>query len=161
MEKQSLWEFAQARWHLLSLRQALLRFQNEFQQPACLLLALMWLAANGRQPSAALVKALCDETAGWERERLLPLRHLLREVDGAAEQAEFRQALLRAQLEGEKVLLARLETLADRLPSTPGRVSLDALILQALPEIGFCEGQTQLLATLVRAWEEHQKPGDD
>ena len=157
---ESLWQFAQGLWHRPSLRQAVMRFQQEFQQPACLLLALAWLAAKGLAPTAQLVKALRDESERWEREQMAPLRRLVRETRAEADQADWYQALLRAQLEGEKLLLARLQALIEAQPLASKPVSLDGLILQALPEIGFCEGQTQLLAELVTAWNDY-KPGND
>lgn len=158
---ESIWQFAQGLWHQLRLRQALMRFQGEFQQPACLLLALMWLVAHELAPTAALLRALRDEAEQWEREKMAPLRRLVRDTRAEPDQADWHQALLRAQLEGEKVLLARLQGLIEAQLLASKSVSLDGLVLQALPEIGFCEGQTQLLAELVEAWSARHRPGSD
>lgn len=157
---EGLWQFAQRLWHRQPLRQAVMRFQGEFQQPACLLLVLAWLAAREWAPTMELVKALRDESEKWESEQMAPLRRLVRETRAEPDQADWHQALLRAQLEGEKVLLARLQALVEAQPLASKPVSLDGLILLALPEIGFCEGQTQLLAELVAAWNDY-RPGND
>lgn len=159
VEASTLWAFAQGLWYERPLRQALWRFQQEFQQPACLLLALAWLAATHKAPAATLIAALRTEAEQWERERMAALRQLVRATAGDAEQASWHQALLRAQLEGEKLLLARLQALIEAQPLPYKPVALDTLVLQALPEIGFCEGQSQLLAELVAEWQRVSEAG--
>lgn len=159
MAEARLWEFAQGLWHRLALRQALLRFQQEFQQPACLLLALMWLAAQKLRPTPELIASLRHTAEAWEQEQMAPLRRLVSSSAQDVSQADWHKTLLRAQLEGEKLLLLRLQSLIEAEELPVGEVSLDALVLQALPEIGFCEGQTQLLAELVAAWQALSQAG--
>jgi uncharacterized protein (TIGR02444 family) len=151
----TLWEFARKLWNELPLRQAMMRFQRDYQQSACLLVALCWLVANQRLPDAALLAALREQAAGWEQ-TLAPLRRLLQQCAAEADEQVWHQALMAAQLEGEKVLLARLQQLVMAADPPVGVSTLDEQVLRTLPEIGFCEGQTQLLAELVSAWSNRQ-----
>lgn len=158
MTTTTLWDFAKALWDVIPVRRAVFRFQAEFQQSACLLIALCWLAAIGRACTPGQSAALRELADVWER-RLAPLRRLVQETAAASGQTDWHRALLRAQLEGEKSLLHQLQTTMEEWPTSASAAqsaTLDALVLQTLPEIGFCEGQTQLLAELVLAWQRHQ-----
>lgn len=155
MDSISLMKFAANSLEFGSVRRALETFRDDYQQPQELLLTLGWLVAIGRAPTPVTIEALYAVAQQWDQQRQAPLRRLLNASIATGDDAgagEQRQAL--AQL--SERLFEQLEKLA--LSNTPLETQvvppmLGDVLLRAMPKIGFCQGQSELLDRLVDRWE--------
>lgn len=155
MDSISLTQFAANSLEFGSVRRALEAFRDDYQQPQELLLTLGWLVAIGRAPTPVTIETLYAIAQQWDQQHQAPLRRLLKasiaaDDDGRA--GEQRQAL--AQL--SECLLEQLQELAISNAPLDTQVAPPALgdvLLRALPKIGFCQGQSELLDRLVDRWE--------
>ena len=86
----------------------------------CLLLAAAWLGSTGVAFAASRMSALESTARGWREEVVVPLRSLRQRWRESAKQdaelAPLRERLKQLELEAEKVLLGRLETVAEDWP---------------------------------------------
>ena len=113
--EQPLWEFALALYGRPGVEAACLHLQDEGGVDVCELLWRCWLLRHGARPSPELEEAL-PTALSWQREVTAPLRALRRrlktEAASADGVAELRDTLKRTELQAEREMLGRLETLA-------------------------------------------------
>lgn len=155
MDGVSLAKFAANSLEFASVRRTLEKLHDDYQQPQELLLVLGWLVARGRAPAQTTINALYGVAQRWDEQRCAPLRRRLQEsLDAGAHEAcsQLREAL--AVCQGR--LLEQLETLALRenfLEESAPSLTLEEVLLRAMPKISFCQGQSELLDLLVDRWE--------
>ncbi|WP_207885771.1 TIGR02444 family protein [Pseudomonas sp. 30_B] len=86
----------------------------------CLLLASTWLGSTGVAFSPARISALESAARNWRDQVIVPLRSLRQQWREAAQQdaalAGLRERLKQLELDAEKVLLERLESVAKDWP---------------------------------------------
>ncbi|MDH1009122.1 TIGR02444 family protein [Pseudomonas nicosulfuronedens] len=86
----------------------------------CLLLAAAWLGSTGVAFAASRMSELESTARGWREEVVVPLRSLRQRWRESAKQdaelASLRERIKQLELEAEKVLLGRLETVAKDWP---------------------------------------------
>jgi uncharacterized protein (TIGR02444 family) len=86
----------------------------------CLLLASAWLGSAGVAFSPARIDALESTAREWREEVIVPLRSLRQRWRESAKRdlqlAPLRERIKQLELEAEKVLLGRLETVAQDWP---------------------------------------------
>lgn len=82
----------------------------------CLVLAAAWLGSTGVAFAASRMSELESTAQGWREEVIVPLRSLRQRWRETAKQdaelAPLRERIKQLELEAEKVLLGRLETVA-------------------------------------------------
>ncbi|MFI8746124.1 TIGR02444 family protein [Pseudomonas sp. NPDC077186] len=120
---QDLWNFAVRLYARPGVEDACLQLQ-EGGGDVCLLLAGAWLQRRGvpcREPYLKALQALAEP---WQREVVAPLRQLRRDwrttAAADAELATLRERIKTLELEAERLLLQRIETLAQNWPSEDG-----------------------------------------
>ncbi|MCJ1888267.1 TIGR02444 family protein [Pseudomonas sp. LA21] len=86
----------------------------------CLMLASTWLGSTGVAFSPARISALESTARNWRDQVIVPLRSLRQQWREAAQQdaalAGLRERLKQLELDAEKVLLERLESVAKDWP---------------------------------------------
>lgn len=120
---QDLWNFALALYARPAVEQACLQLQ-EAGNDVCLLLTGAWLQQRGVACDANRLTALRELAEPWQRDVVTPLRQVRRDWRAAAAQDAELEAL-RAQVKtlelgAERVLLQRLQGLADNWPGESG-----------------------------------------
>ncbi|MGQ7960445.1 TIGR02444 family protein [Pseudomonas sp. SP16.1] len=117
---QDLWNFAVRLYARPGVEAACLSLQDAGGD-VCLLLAGAWLQRRGvpcREPYIGALLALAEP---WQREIVAPLRQLRRDWRSAAaadgELATLREGIRKLELEAERLLLQRIETLTADWPS--------------------------------------------
>lgn len=117
---QDLWDYALKLYARPGVEAACLQLQ-EGGDDICLLLAGAWLQRRGTPCRDEHVQALRELAEPWQREVVAPLRQMRRAWRTTAAQdlelATLRERLKRLELEAERLLLQRLETLAAGWPS--------------------------------------------
>jgi uncharacterized protein (TIGR02444 family) len=120
---QDLWNFAVRLYARPGVEDACLQLQ-EAGGDVCLLLAGAWLQRRGvpcREPYLEALQALAEP---WQREVVAPLRQLRRDWRKAAtadaELATLRERIKQLELEAERLLLQRIETLVENWPREDG-----------------------------------------
>ncbi|WPP44735.1 TIGR02444 family protein [Pseudomonas sp. AN-1] len=121
--QQSLWDFSVALYARPGVAELCLRLQDERDADVCLLLAALWLERRRVDVAAERVAALRDQAGPWQRTVTLPLRRLRRAWKAPAADdptlAELRRQLAELELQAERLLLERLQALAEDWPATP------------------------------------------
>lgn len=120
---QDLWNFAVRLYARPGVEDACLQLQ-EAGGDVCLLLAGAWLQRRGVPCRAPYLKALQALAEPWQREVVAPLRQLRRDWRTAAaadaELATLRERIKQLELEAERLLLQRIETLVENWPREGG-----------------------------------------
>lgn len=107
-------------------------FERQYQQPVMLLLLIGWLCRQGKHLEAAQMAVVRDKIVADG----LPLR----DGDNPDEPP------------GKAVQALEKLGLSLAVDNQARQQGLDAALLTALPDIGFCEGQSRLLGELVVTW---------
>ncbi len=120
---QDLWNFAFELYARPGVEHACLELQ-EAGCDVCLLLTGAWLQRRGVRCLDERLRALRDVAVPWQREVVSPLRQLRRDWRSAAGQdaamASLREQVKQLELHSERVLLERLQALAEPWPSEAG-----------------------------------------
>lgn len=120
---QDLWNFALELYARAGVEQACLELQ-ETGSDVCLLLTGAWLQRRGVRCLDERLRALQEVAGPWQREVIAPLRQTRRDWRAAAEQdaerAALREQIKKLELQAERVLLGRLQALAEGWPSEAG-----------------------------------------
>ena len=141
----TLWHYALSRWKQPAFEKACLRLQDEAGIPISLLLFGLWLAANQRQPDAAIgrqAEALAEQ---FEARYLRPLRAVRRDVTTDTSMLEFKRQLQQSELEGERVLLSSLGAWFERALPAANTVTAMAWFAVLLAE-RYSQWQAELQA---------------
>ncbi|GLX89925.1 hypothetical protein TU86_13040 [Pseudomonas weihenstephanensis] len=101
----------------------------------CLLLCAAWLEQRGVRCNDARLKQLSDCAEPWQREVVQPLRHLRtqwREASAHDEALDALRGQIKAlELEAERTVLRRLESLTQSWPSDQSQGDCDWLLRMA------------------------------
>lgn len=120
-QSQSLWDFAVALYARPGAAEACLRRQDEEEADVCLLLVALWLEQRGIADSATRAAQLERLARPWQAGVSGALRQLRRAWKSAAaedaELAELRRQVATLELQAERILLERLETLSATWPA--------------------------------------------
>ncbi|WP_277373211.1 TIGR02444 family protein [Pseudomonas sp. AA-38] len=120
---QDLWNFALELYARPGVEQACLQLQ-EAGSDVCLLLTGAWLQKRGVRCLDERLAALRELAGPWQRDVVAPLRQTRHQWRSAArEDAELdalREQLKRLELQAERVLLERLQALAEKWPEEAG-----------------------------------------
>lgn len=120
---QDLWNFAVRLYARPGVEDACLSLQ-EAGGDVCLLLAGAWLQRRGVPCRQTYLEALLALAAPWQREVVTPLcqlrRHWRTSAEADGELASLRERIKQLELEAERLLLQRIETLAENWPSEDG-----------------------------------------
>ncbi|MCY1417625.1 hypothetical protein D3C76_611740 [compost metagenome] len=118
-----LWSFAVALYARPGIEKACLELQSEGAD-VCLLLCGAWLGQRGVTMSAERLAQLQGIAGPWQAEVVKPLRQLRQQwrqgASGDNELATLRKQVKELELEAERRLLARLETLSLQWPADEG-----------------------------------------
>lgn len=121
---QDLWNFALELYARPGVEQACLELQDAGSD-VCLLLTGAWLQQRGVRCLEERLRALTEVAAPWQREVISPLRQTRRHWRTAAgedaELAALREQIKKLELQAERVLLERLQALAESWPGEAGR----------------------------------------
>lgn len=120
---QDLWNFALELYARPGVEQACLHLQ-EAGSDVCLLLAGAWLQQRSVRCHEERLHALMDVADPWQREVIAPLRRTRRDWRTTAQRdtelATLREQIKKLELQAERVLLERLQVLAESWPSEAG-----------------------------------------
>ena len=124
----ALWNFALELYAQPGIEATCLSLQDEHGEDICLLICGAWLERNGVFCTAARLDQLRALSEQWQRQIIAPLRELRRRWKPGAAQDEtlaaLRQRLARLELDAERELLTRLESLCATWPTAaPGQDS--------------------------------------
>ncbi|MGA8320079.1 MAG: TIGR02444 family protein [Xanthobacteraceae bacterium] len=103
------WRFSLKFYRQGGVSEACIDLQDGYGVDVNLLLFLLWLAADGRQVSAADVKTLDDNVRSWRTLTIVPIRDARRKLKGAATLVEpgaqevFRNKVKAVELEAERL----------------------------------------------------------
>ncbi|WP_212629242.1 TIGR02444 family protein [Pseudomonas sp. KB-10] len=113
---QDLWNFALELYARPGVEKACLELQDAGND-VCLLLTGAWLQQRGVRCLDERLLALTAVAGAWQREVISPLRQTRRNWRAAAgedaELAALREQIKKLELQAERVLLERLQTLAE------------------------------------------------
>ena len=116
---QDLWNFALELYARAGVEQACLELQ-EAGGDVCLLLTGAWLQRRGVRCLDERLQALQALAGPWQREVVTPLRQTRRNWRTAATQdaalTALREQIKKVELQAERVLLERLQALAENWP---------------------------------------------
>ncbi|MGB3125838.1 MAG: TIGR02444 family protein [Pseudomonas sp.] len=119
-----LWSFALSTYAHPGVEAACLRLQKQGAD-VCLLLCGAWLEQRGVALTAERVEALEQIAAPWQSQVVEPLRQVRMQWRAMAQQdqdlAGLRERVKALELDAERQLLARLETLAQPWPTQSGQ----------------------------------------
>ncbi len=114
-----VWSYALKLYALPGVEAACLALQEEGAD-VCLMLASVWLGNAGVTFSPSRMSALENPAREWREEVIVPLRSLRQHWRESAKQdaelAPLRERIKQLELEAEKVLLGRLEAVAQDWP---------------------------------------------
>lgn len=117
---QELWNFALRTYAQPGVESACLALQ-EAGCDVCLLLAGAWLERRATPCTHERLQVLREQAQHWQREVIAPLRRTRQqwraEAAGDAQLTSLRERLKALELEAERVLLQRLEALAENWPN--------------------------------------------
>lgn len=120
---QDLWNFALELYAKQGVEQACLELQDAGSD-VCLLLTGAWLQRRGVRCLDERVHAVQELARSWQREVISPLRQTRRDWRTAAgedtELAALREQIKKLELQAERVLLERLQALAENWPREAG-----------------------------------------
>ena len=120
---QDLWNFALELYAKPGVEKACLALQDSGSD-VCLLLTGAWLQRRGVRCLNERLIALRNVAAPWQREVLAPLRQTRSDWRASAAQdaelASLRKEVKRLELEAERVLLERLQSLTENWPDEEG-----------------------------------------
>lgn len=120
---QDLWNFALKLYAKPGVEQACLELQDAGND-VCLLLTGAWLQQRGVRCQEEHLRALREVAAPWQCAVISPLRQTRRNwrtaAAGDSELATLREQIKKLELQAERVLLERLQALAERWPSEAG-----------------------------------------
>ena len=120
---QDLWNFALELYARAGVEQACLELQ-ETGSDVCLLLTGAWLQRRGVRCLDERLQALQQAAAPWQREVIAPLRQVRQDWRANASQdadlAALREQVKKLELQAERVLLDRLQALAENWPNEAG-----------------------------------------
>jgi uncharacterized protein (TIGR02444 family) len=108
------WRFSLRFYRQGGVSEACIDLQDGYGADVNLMLFLLWLAADGRQVSAAEVKTLDDSVRSWRNLTIVPIRDVRRKLKGAATllepgaQEAFRNKVKTVELEAEQLQQAGL-----------------------------------------------------
>lgn len=119
----SLWDFAVELYQHQQIKTLCLELQDKFEVDVCLLLTMVWLAANNKAVDKQAMRELLHIIADWQQQISLPLRSLRMDIGGYldGELANFSpndnstdvdhiyQQLKQVELAAERFALQRLE----------------------------------------------------
>lgn len=148
MSEGQLWRFAVRLWREPQVERACLRLQDEFAVPVAALLVALWAASSGRRPDPALGRSLLASAEQFESELLRPLREVRRRAADDPHGAELKRRVQEAELEGERLLLERLEQQVITLPGQDQPASALTWLMMVVPDVARCEGLQTLLNAL-------------
>lgn len=124
---QPFWAWAVQAYGREGVKAVALDLQDRHGHSIPFLLWVAWMAHQGRSPSAGMLGEGADITRGWEAEVVSPLRQVRRRLRGAGAEG-LRDQVKAAELEAERTLMARLESLA---PAAAGAAGVEAAVLAA------------------------------
>lgn len=117
---QDLWNFALELYARAGVEKACLELQ-EAGNDVCLLLAGAWLQQRGVRCLNERLQALQALASPWQREVIAPLRQVRQDwrtnASQDAELAALREQVKKLELQAERVLLDRLQALAENWPT--------------------------------------------
>jgi uncharacterized protein (TIGR02444 family) len=120
---QDLWNFALELYAKPGVEKACLELQDAGND-VCLLLTGAWLQQRGVRCLDERLRALTAVAGPWQREVISPLRQTRRGWRTAAQEdaelAALREQIKKLELQAERVLLERLQTLAESWPCEAG-----------------------------------------
>ena len=108
-ETTPFWRFSLHYYKQTGVSDACIALQDGCGVDVNLLLFLVWLADNGRQLTAAQVKALDDTVRSWRELTIVPIRDVRRKLKGAvtlvdpARQEAFRDSVKAVELAAERL----------------------------------------------------------
>lgn len=111
------WEAIISHYRVEGVASACLRLQDEYDVDVIVLLACMYAAGHGRDLDESTYEVACRATARVRDGLVRPLRELRRQIagpEGTTRWETLRTAMIAAELEAERGLLAHLEALLDR-----------------------------------------------
>ncbi len=115
-----LWSFALSTYARAGAEDACLRLQEQGAD-VCLLLCGLWLEQRGVAPEPGRLQALRAIAGPWQADVVEPLRRLRKQWRTLAQQdvalGALRERVKALELEAERQLLLRLETLAQAWPT--------------------------------------------
>ena len=118
-----LWSFALSTYARPGVEAACLRLQMQGAD-VCLLLCGAWLEQRGVSPTPERMQALSQTAGPWQSQVIEPLRQVRAQWRAMAQQdkqlAALRERVKALELDAERQLLARLETLARPWPTQSG-----------------------------------------
>jgi uncharacterized protein (TIGR02444 family) len=103
------WRFSLQFYRRAGVAEACIALQDQCGVDVNLLLFLLWLAANGRQLSAADIKQLDDAVRTWRDLTIIPIRDVRRRLKSAptlvetGKQEAFRNKVKAVELEAERL----------------------------------------------------------
>lgn len=122
----SLWDFSVTLYAQPGVAERCLQLQDERGADVCLLLAALWLERRGVAAAPERVAALERLATPWQAQVTAPLRQLRRawKTPAAADSglAELRRQLAALELQAERLLLERMETLGAGWPGDGQRM---------------------------------------
>lgn len=120
---QDLWNFALELYARAGVEQACLELQ-EAGNDVCLLLTGAWLQRRGVRCLDERLQALQALAGPWQREVVTPLRQVRQDwranAGQDAELAALREQVKKLELQAERILLERLQALAENWPDEAG-----------------------------------------
>jgi uncharacterized protein (TIGR02444 family) len=120
---QDLWNFALELYARAGVEQACLELQ-EAGNDVCLLLTGAWLQRRGVRCLDERLQALQALAGPWQREVVTPLRQVRQDwranAGQDAELAALREQVKKLELQAERILLDRLQALAENWPDEAG-----------------------------------------
>ena len=155
----ALWPWALALYERPGVRDALLKLQDEANLDVCELLWGFWLLTHDRTPAVDSASVLAP-VRQWQQHYTQPLRQLRRDLKAQAadrpELEQMRTHIKKAELQGERETLRRLEALgiSASIPR-PEHLPFEALLR---PLIGELESHHQQLISHLRLESENMAP---
>ena len=107
----NIWDFAQRAYASPGFAPTAIRLQDAAGVDVCIILVVLWFAANGRRLGATDVAQLEAEAAPWRRDVIEPLRAARRAMKGKAGAETLREGVRSLEIEAERGLLERLAAL--------------------------------------------------
>lgn len=110
-----LWDFANELYQHQQIKSLCLELQDKFEVDVCLLLTLVWLAAQHKTVDKQSIAELLHIVDDWQQHITLPLRSLRKAIagfpenDNCADSDLIYQQLKRVELDAERLALQRLE----------------------------------------------------
>lgn len=110
-----LWDFANELYQHQQIKTLCLELQDKFEVDVCLLLTVVWLAAQHKTVDKQSIAELLHVVDDWQQHITLPLRSLRKAIAGSPEKGRcadtdlIYQQLKHVELDAERLALQRLE----------------------------------------------------